>query len=386
MVLQSFTAEQQDLLEALQQSETGGVQQPTPPQKPPANTPNGVNTPDGTPTTPGFNRIEGTPGPDELDGTDGKDLILSKGGDDTVNGKGRIDAISGGSENDTIHGNGGGDIIYGESSASGNLDLIGIGNDTIYGDDGADFLYGQYGEDKIYGGLKDDLIEGGGDNDEIYGNAGNDALAGDDFEDSPGVSGDDKVQGGNGNDLIYGGLGNDTLGGDAGADQVFGGQGNDALSGGTGNDRLTGTDTDFFGQRQLGFGRGETDTLIGGENDDTFVLGLAEALGRDANGNDTTIEDVVLYDDGNVNASGASDYALIKDFGFAGDNFVRGVDKIELAGSQDMYSLSTSPIDTISGTGIFLTEGQSTPELVGVVEGISQATLSLTNTNFFTFV
>jgi hypothetical protein len=56
---------------------------------------------------------------------------------------------------------------------------------------------------------------------------------------------------------------------------------------------LIGTDTAFFGQLQNGFGFGEIDTLTGGTNDDTFVLGLAEAQARDANGKDVLVKDVV---------------------------------------------------------------------------------------------
>ncbi len=79
----------------------------------------------------------------------------------------------------------------------------------------------------------------------------------------------------------------------------------------------------------------------------------------------------------NPNTIGDRDFALITDFG--------NTDNIQLAGSQDMYSLGTSAVNGNSGTGIFLNEGQNTPELIGVVEDIFN-TLALDDTTQFTFV
>ena len=375
-----LSAEQQAQLQALQEQESSALQPPT--------TEGVVRALSlrSTASKP-FNEITGTPKGETINGTDAKDNIASLGGDDTIYGKAGVDAISGGSENDKVYGGDGDDVIYGDYSPSENSDLVGSGNDTLYGDAGNDFLYGQDREDKIYGGAGDDYAEGGKGDDIIYGGNGIDFLYGDGRVDSPGVSGNDQVYGGNGNDEIYGGQGQDTLEGESGSDKLVGGQRNDSLSGGDGKDILIGTDTYFFGQLQGGFGFGEIDTLIGGRNDDTFVLGLAQANARDANGNDTVVMDVVLYNDGNnVNFNGILDFARIKDFGFSGDNFERGADKIELAGSQDMYSLGASPIKDISGTAIFLNKDQPVPELIGIVEGISASNLSLTNPNRFTFV
>ena len=370
-------------VDALQALESGALQPPKNPS-PLQQSIEGA-TGDGATTTPSsFNIIDGTPRPETINGTDGVDIIASRGGDDKVYGKGGDDAISGGSENDYVEGNDGNDIIYGDYVPSANADLIGGGKDELYGNKGNDKLYGQTPDDTIDGGPGNDLIEGGEGNDQIYGRNGDDLLYGDDQEQNPGVSGDDTVYGGNGNDQIFGGRGKDDLIGDAGNDGLVGGQGNDSLSGGSGKDRLIGTDTAFFGQLQQGFGFGEIDTLTGGINNDTFVLGLAQAQARDANGNDVVVNDVVLYNDGNPNANGTLDYALIKDFGFSGDGVTRGVDKIELAGSQSMYSLGASPISSTSGTGVFL--NGSTAELIGILEGISLSNLSITNTNQFTFV
>lgn len=339
-----------------------------------------------TSTTSGYNQIQGTPNSETIYGTDGRDIIAALGGNDTVYGLDASDFISGGSGSDTISGGAGDDSIYGDSSGSGNLDLIASSNDILSGNEGDDQIFGQDGDDQIFGGSGDDYIEGGKGIDVIYGEAGDDVLAGDDLEKNSGVSGDDTIYGGTGNDSIYGGRGNDSLFGNAGKDLIYGGQGNDTLDGGDGNDTLIGTDTAFYGQRQQGFGLGEIDTLTGGRDNDTFVLGLAQANARDANGNDTVVQDVVLYDDGNVNANGIRDYALIKDFGFINDSFNRGVDKIQLAGQKSSYSLGASPVSSLSGTGIFYTQGQNVSELIGIVEGISQQNLSLSNTSQFTFV
>jgi Ca2+-binding RTX toxin-like protein len=334
----------------------------------------------------GFNPIRGTPNSETINGTNNDDIIAALGGDDKVYGLAGNDAISGGSGNDYVEGNIGNDQIYGDFAPSGNSSLIGIGNDTLYGNEGKDSLFGQNGTDFLDGGSGNDNIEGGNNNDTIYGGTDNDVLYGDDFEQSPAVSGDDLVYGGAGSDKIYGGRGKDSLFGENGNDNLFGGQSNDLLSGGNGKDKLVGTDTDFFGQIQLGFGVGEIDTLTGGGNNDTFVLGLAEANARDADGNDTVVKNIVLYNDSNINAAGINDYALITDFGFVGDAVPRGIDKIQLTGTADMYTLGSSPIGSASGTGVFLNQGQSTPELIGVVQGISPTSLNLLDANQFVFV
>ena len=368
--------------------------------------------------------IIGTPNPDRLNGTSEDDEILGLAGNDTISGKGGDDGISGGSENDFINGNAGNDLIFGDASFSENLNFVGIGNDTIKGGGGNDAIFGQNGEDSLLGGAGNDLVSGGNDDDTLKGGKGNDRIFGQDGEDKLlGQKGDDTLEGGNGNDLIVGNQGKDTLRGDSfagqpfstasgndtlfggggndildggrgndilvaqnGNDQLVGGQGNDELVGGSGKDKLIGTDTVFFAPQQFGFGAGERDTLTGGRSNDTFVLGLAEAKTRTEDGTDGTVKDVVLYDDGNVNNIGTQGYALIEDFGYIGDYFIRGVDKIQLAGSESEYSLGASPVDGIDGTGIFLDEGQNTPELIGIVEGISQYTLSFSDNSQFVFV
>ncbi|MEO0684328.1 MAG: hypothetical protein AAFY76_04570 [Cyanobacteria bacterium J06649_11] len=105
---------------------------------------------------------------------------------------------------------------------------------------------------------------------------------------------------------------------------------------------MIGTETVFFGQIELGFGVGEKDTLTGGTNNDTFILGLETAKGEDENGQDTEIEDVILYNKSNIDNAGTNDYALITDFGFENDGVIRGLDRIQLVGSENDYSLGSS--------------------------------------------
>jgi Ca2+-binding RTX toxin-like protein len=153
---------------------------------------------------------------------------------------------------------------------------------------------------------------------------------------------------------------------------LIGGPLNDTLDGGAGNDRLIGVQPDF---PELEFGLNDIDTLTGGINNDTFVLG------QKVNGSN-----VVFYNNGITNDPGVRDYALITDFGFAGDGKELGVDKIQLAGSTANYSLGSSPTNLPTGTGIFYTTGQTAPELIGIVQNISSSQLNLANTNYFTFV
>ncbi|MFN6002202.1 MAG: calcium-binding protein [Dolichospermum sp.] len=138
------------------------------------------------------------------------------------------------------YGYGGNDTIYGNTN-----------NDWIEGGSGNDYLYGWSGNDTLWGGDGNDSLDGGTGNDNLYGEWGNDTL-----------------WGGNGNDSLDGGTGNDNLYGESGNDTLLGGSGNDYLSGGFGNDRLTGSTS-------LTFDSFEYDTLAGGADWDTFVLGTS---------------------------------------------------------------------------------------------------------------
>jgi Ca2+-binding RTX toxin-like protein len=152
------------------------------------------------------------------------------------------------------------------------------------------------------------------------------------------------------------------------------------ITGTSGNNQLTGTPEP---DRLIGTaptrtpGYQEIDTLTGNSGADLFVLGTRR---------------YVFYDDSlyaqagwwriiqmrdAVRNAGLGDYGVITDF-----NPTEG-DRIQLKGNANMYQLGISPIATKPGTAIFLTAGQQTPELIGIVQGTAPASLS---TNYFTYV
>ena len=329
------------------------------------------------PKFPAPNAILGTPGDDELKGNSKSNTIFALTGNDKVYGNNGNDVINGGGGKDVLRGNNGNDIIYGDYGPSGNANQVNGANDTLYGHSGDDRLFGQGKDDNIYAGIGNDVIEGGNGNDTIFGASGNDFIFGEDESLSPGLSGNDKLQGGDGNDVVAGGFGNDFVKGDSGNDMLFGGKGFDTLIGNQGNDELMGADAVFFGLNNLGFGKGEIDRLNGNKGKDTFYLGIDNAKGRRDDGSNGNIGDVVLYNDGNARSNGDDDYGLIEDFS--------GGDKVFLVGSDDDYSLGSSPVKGVSGTGIFLEEGQKEAELIGILKGVSSDSVSLDNSKQFTF-
>jgi Ca2+-binding RTX toxin-like protein len=205
-------------------------------------------------------------------------------------------------------------------------------NGTDFNDNGIDKkkLVGTNGDDSIYGKAGNDILSGLGGSDTLYGGANNDVLDG-------GAS-NDVLDGGAGNDTLYGGAGFDYLVGDAGNDRLIGGTLDDLLLGGTGNDILLGeSGKDILSG--YGFGQNEFDTLTGGSEKDTFVLG------------DITNDSVYYLGNG---------HATITDFSLA------QTDKIEIKGLfKDGYSLKLNNWGggNAQDTGIFY-KG----DLIGVVQ------------------
>lgn len=344
------------------------------------------------PTLPIFSGIDSlpTPGPDEIRGNEEGNLIPGLQGDDLIYGNGGNDLIDGGGGADKLRGHEGNDEIFGDYEPSGDASLVASGNDTLWGHDGNDDLYGQGGTDNLYGGKGNDIVDGGVDNDNVFGGDGNDLLFGDNIFLAPqdqaisDTAASDRLHGGYGHDVLVSGFGNDVLEGNVGRDTLFGGTQSDTLLGGTNHDHLIGASTVFFGRFNLGFGTGEIDVLNGNGGNDTFYLGL-DVVGTNQDRVQGQIEDVVFYDDGNVDNIGDRDYGLIKDFGFAGDSVGLGIDKIALPGSAEDYSLGSFSNEDVSGTGIFLEKGQNTPELIGVLENISLNSVNLANSSQFIY-
>lgn len=224
--------------------------------------------------------VEGNEGDDTLSGGEGDDVLDGGDGDDTIDGDEGEDTIKAGSGNDVADGGDGDDSIEGEegndqlAGGAGN-DVIdgGEGCDTIDGEDGDDTLFGGAHDDTISGGEGDDHIEGGSGDDELEGNDGDDVImagSGDDVAD--GGEGDDTVKGEAGNDELAGGEGDDTLDGGDGCDIIEGEDGNDILIGGAHDDVLEGGDGDDIldpgsGDDTVEAGAGD-DTIVGGEGDD----------------------------------------------------------------------------------------------------------------------
>ncbi|MFM6009077.1 MAG: calcium-binding protein [Dolichospermum sp.] len=186
------------------------------------------------------------------------------------------------------------------------------------------YAYGYGGNDTIWGSTNNDWIDGGSGNDALYGWSGNDTLWGGDDS--------DYLDGGTGNDNLYGESGNDTL---------LGGSGNDYLSGGFGNDRLTGSTS-------LTFDSFEYDTLAGGPEWDTFVLGTSAGNYYRGNG-----------------------YALITDY--SGENDYIQIRNISLSLRRENWA-GGSALDTAIYQGT---------DLIGVVQ--DNTSIQLTN-YYFNFV
>ena len=216
-----------------------------------------------------------------------------------------------------------------------------MGNDSIKGGAGNDTLKGNAGNDTLKGGVGNDTLNGG---------AGNDIIRG--------GEGRDLINGSSGGDRIFGKEDNDTLNGDGGDDYLVGGNGNDLIDGGKRDDLIIGVEIEGD---NLSLGRGEIDTLTGGEGNDTFFLG-------DSNG--------IYYDDGDNLTAGESDFALITDFN-------SGEDSIQLNGPREFYSLDlfTSSTGTIGARVIFDPGIESVGEVIAVIENVSPE-LSLDDSEF----
>jgi Ca2+-binding RTX toxin-like protein len=225
------------------------------------------------------------------------------------------------------------------------------GNDRIDGGSGNDFIVGGNGSDHIYGGNGDDQIFGG-----VY------APFTGGYSD-----GDDRIDGGNGSDTIYADSGNDRINGGNGNDSLIGYVGNDILNGGAGIDTLDGAGYLFPNTPgPTSFGEGEIDVLTGGAGVDTFKFGASNRGGWSP-----------YY-----RFQGNNDYALITDFN-------KYEDSIELYTSfghtpivEVEYSLGASPQGLPTGTGIFINNSDSQPELIAILQGVSPESLSLTDSYF----
>jgi subtilisin-like proprotein convertase family protein len=153
---------------------------------------------------------------------------------------------------------------------------------------------------------------------------------------------------GDGKDTVIGNLVDNELRGGRNTDTLIGGGGNDLLFGGKQADTLIGCGAER--------GINTIDRLSGGEGGDLFVLG--DSLG-------------VFYALGA--GAGLADYAVITDFSSE-------VDRVQLSGQPDQYSLGASPIANETGAAIYRSSN-----LVAVLRGVNAANLSLT-AGYFSYV
>lgn len=302
----------------------------------------------------------GTDNVDVLYAGAGNDKIWGYASNDAIRGESGDDILSGGEGDDALFGEAGNDILKGGnsnnddgSSASVPADFLvgGSGNDKLYGGAGVDVLYGMSDDDTLFGGSGSDLLFGGNGNDTIYsgsgsiqtqwlvGGDGNDTLfGGEDSDNLYGDNGADVLDGGESFDVLSGGNDNDFLDGAEGSDTLNGGFGNDLLVGGEGIDFINGYGNVITNDAQI-------DTLVGGSDADTFVLGGFEG---------------VYY------VEPGDGYGLIQ-------QWEAGQDTIQVKGNLSQYSLefrNTVGAATLD-TQIYYTDAAGNRDRIGIVQDVS---------------
>jgi len=334
-----------------------------------------------------------SPDPVSLVGTAGNDALQGGSGADTLDGGAGADTLVGGAGNDlyivdntrdvVVEASGGGaDTISASFSFTLGAELEGLrltaagrgtGNvlaNTMLGSVFADTLQGLVGADTLEGDAGDDLLQGGSENDRLLGGDGADTLDGGtgtdrmfgglgddvyivdsagDVVNETGAGGRDTVRtsitftlasgfealvllgsapngtGSDGGNTITGNLLANLLSGLGGADVLNGGDGADTLLGGIGADTLDG-------------GTGAADSLVGGANDDIYlirdaldvVVELAGGGTRDevrATVSHTLAAEVeILRLLGSANLTGTGNAGANLLLGNAGDNLFAGLD------------------------------------------------------------
>jgi Ca2+-binding RTX toxin-like protein len=314
-----------------------------------------------------------------LFGNDGNDYLFGGGGNDTINGGVGIDTLVGGLGNDyfvidnaadSIVGGGGSDGIVAQYN---NYTLTSGFNILVLDGPAASRGYGNAGNNTLTGSTHTNTLDGNGGDDRMVGLTGHDYYIVDSLGDvvvEADSEGTDTVEsklgtytiGNNVERLILGlgsmhGIGNsmgNILTGNTANNSLSGAAGNDSLFGDNGDDTLLGALATSTG------GRGEIDTLTGGNGNDIFVLGTATGY---------------LYNDGNANLFGTSDYAYITDF-------VSGADKLQLSGTSANYRLGVHTVSGLSAhQGLFRELGK-TDELIAIIQGSPIAVLNTTTVNW----
>lgn len=295
----------------------------------------------------GNDSLLGGAGNDTLLGNAGDDTLLGGADDDSLDGGAGADSMVGGIGNDTFLVDHVNDIVV--EDVSGGVDtvltsisydmavgaeieigqLTGTGNASLGGSDSANTLVGNTGNNNLAGKGGDDSLDGGAGTDNLDGGVGNDTLQG--------GSGDevvDYLRGGEGNDVyivdsiidviddfsgtdvvqssvdfdlassLVSGVENLSLSGGANingtgtrlANWIVGNDGNNSLYGREGADTLlggAGADT------LKGGPDGSIDSLVGGADDDFYIIDEALEIINDESGEDTVLTTVSLTLQGN---------------------------------------------------------------------------------------
>ena len=207
---------------------------------------------------------------DQLLGEAGVDFLRGDSGSDRLFGGAEFDELLGSSGNDTVRGGDGNDVVRGNDEISGPED----DDDTLFGDGGDDRLFG----DDILG-AGDDLIYGGDGDDDIFGVFGNDRAFGGNGADAISALGEGRLLGGAGNDRLSSSGGNDTLAGGTGDDTLDASLGRDQLAGDAGADRFDFDDSVGGGTAvyDTGVGKGNRDRIIDFDDGDRINLAGIDA-------------------------------------------------------------------------------------------------------------
>jgi len=288
-------------------------------------------------------------------GNEGSNYLRGDLGDDLVVGINVRDSLFGGKGNDTLRGVASSSYLSGDdnddilvitnttqTSAFGtSVFTIGIERTSLIGGAGNDSLYGAIGE---FGGGRN-FFDGGDGNDTIrvfatsdtaQGGAGDDLIVSATVTAFSSVGASSLIPGFAGRNLLDGGVGNDTIVAAYSTDSMIGGEGNDSLSGvftqasgADGNDTLNasfGGTTAALITLDGGLGSdlligntsaGVTNFMNGGEGNDSIVFGTTrDRLIGTFGGNDT-----ISYATG-VNFTGLTAPNVITDN--LGSNFITG--------------------------------------------------------------
>lgn len=298
----------------------------------------------------GADRLFGGPGADSLDGGDRFDYAVYDeasyagftaslhyagwntgvaAGDSYLSMEGLILGLS----NDTGYGNDLVNYIYGRT---GNDTIFGMGNqDFLFGEDGNDNLIGGDGNDHLFGGAGADILQGGDGFDYARYDEANyagftaslstpslnsGAAAGDHYADVEGLilsSGNDVAYGDGEANYIYGRAGNDTLYGLAGNDHLFGEAGADSFIFNTApsvrntdviGDFISGVDS--IGLHRLYFGAADS----GDGTPRLFLSAAAETL--DATLLFDTNSELLFYDEDGAGPNAAQPFVYLSNVNY----------------------------------------------------------------------